>query len=493
METVVIDYETFAKIHDCRDRQGLTATQIARALGLNRKTVAKWLARRRYAPQQRRPRSSILDPFKPRIVRLLDAHPYSAQQIFQRLREEGYRGGVTIVRDYVHRIRPTKLPVYLKLHFAPGECAQIDWGCWGTVAVGNTRRRLSFFVMVLAFSRQMFLEFTISQTMEHFLSCHEHAFLAFGGVPSKIMVDNLKSAVLQRLAGVAPVFNPRYLDFARHHGFTITPCTVARANEKGQVESGVGYVKKNFLRGLDLTEFSAIQAAAQVWLDTIANVRIHKQTQRRPVDLLQDERLGPHNPNRYDVARTTTTRASSQFRITVDANHYSVPCTYAHRRLTVKLYPDRVVIYFDAQLVARHTRSYSRHLDIEDPEHAKGLLAERLRAREQRLMLRFLALSPDAQAYYDGLEQKRLNARHHLRKIVALAEIYPLDAIARAISDGLAFAAFSAEYISNILESRARALPEPGPLQLTRRADLLDIDIPAPDLTAYDRGNHEPE
>jgi transposase len=122
----VIDYETFAKIHDCRNRQGLTATQIARALGLNRKTVAKWLARPRFAPQQRcRPRSSILDPFKPRIVRLLDAHPYSAQQIFQRLHEEGYRGGVTIVRDYVRRIRPTKLPVYLKLHFAPGECAQV--------------------------------------------------------------------------------------------------------------------------------------------------------------------------------------------------------------------------------------------------------------------------------------------------------------------------------------------------------------------------------
>ena len=199
----MIDYETFAKIHDCRDRQGLTATQIARALGLNRKTVAKWLARPRFAPQQRcQPRSSVLDPFKPRIVRLLDAHPYSAQQIFQRVREEGYRGGVTIVRDYVRRIRPTKQPVYLKLHFASGESAQIDWGSWGTVAVGNTRRRLSFFVMVLAYSRQMFLEFTVSQTMEHFLSCHEHAFLAFGGVPSKIMVDNLKSAVLQRLAGV---------------------------------------------------------------------------------------------------------------------------------------------------------------------------------------------------------------------------------------------------------------------------------------------------
>jgi transposase len=490
----VIDYETFAKMHDCRDRQGLAVSQIARTLGLHRQTVAKWLARARFSSPQRHPRSSILDPFKGRITRLLDTHPYSAQQIFQRLREEGYCGGVTIVRDYVRRIRPAKLPVYLKLHFAPGECAQIDWGTFGTVAVGNTRRRLSFFVMVLAYSRQMFVEFTVSQTMEHFLSCHEHAFLALG-VPTKIMVDNLKSAVLQRLAGCAPMFNPRYCDFARHHGFKITPCNVARANEKGRVESGVGYVKKNFLRGLELTEFDAVQAARQVWLDTIANVRIHGETHRRPVDLFQEERphLGSLNPNPYDVARTTTTRASSQFRITIDTNHYSLPCAFAHRRLTVKLYPDRVAIYFDTQLIARHTRSYSRHLDIEDPEHAKGLLTQRVRAREQRLMMRFLALSADAQAYYEGLEQKRFNARHHVRKIVALAEIYPPEAIARAISDGLAFGAFSAEYITNILESRARALPEPGPLQLTRRVDLLDIDIPPPDLSAYEVTDDDPQ
>jgi transposase len=117
----VIDYETFCKIHDCHDRQGLTIAQTARALGLDPRTVATWVARPRFEPRRSRPRGSVLDPFKPRITRLLDTHPYSAQQIFQRLREEGYRGGVTILRDYVHRIRPTKRPVYLKLHFAPGE------------------------------------------------------------------------------------------------------------------------------------------------------------------------------------------------------------------------------------------------------------------------------------------------------------------------------------------------------------------------------------
>jgi transposase len=484
----VIDYQTFCKIHDCHDRQGLTIAQTARALGLDPRTVATWVARPHFAPRHSRPRASVLDPFKGRITRLLDSHSYSAQQIFQRLREEGYHGGVTIVRDYVRRIRPAKRPVYLKLHFAAGECAQVDWGAYGSVVVGNTRRRLSFFVMVLAFSRQMFVEFTVSQTMEHFLACHEHAFTAFGGVVSRIMVDNLKSAVLQRLAGAAPVFNPRYQDFARHYGFTIEACNIGRGNEKGRVEAGVGYIKKNFLHGLELTDFHAIGAAAKVWLDTIANVRIHGETQQRPVDLLVQERphLRPLNPHPYDLAHTSTHVASSQFRITLDTNQYSVPAAYAHRRLTVKAYPDRVCLYFDNQLIARHVRSYGRHEDIEDPEHVKGLIAQRSRAREQRLMMHFLALSPDAQAYYDGLEQRRSNARHHVRRILALAEIYPADDMARAISDGLAFQAFSAEYITNILEIRSRALPEPGPLQLTRRHDLLDIDIAPPDLNAYE-------
>ena len=491
----MIDYETYARIHDCRDRQGLTITQIASTLGLHRETVAKWLTRPRFERPRPPRRSSLLDPFKGRITRLLDSHPSSGQQIFQRLREEGYGGGITVLRDYVRLIRPPKLPVYLKLHFDPGECAQVDWGVFGTIMIGNTSRRLSFFVIVLAYSRLMHVEFTVSQTMEHFLSCHEHAFKAFGGVPAKIMVDNLKSAVLQRLAGVAPVFNPRYADFARHYGFSIAPCNVARANEKGRVESGVGYVKKNFLRGLELTEFGAIQAAAKVWLDATANVRIHGETHQRPVDLFAQERphLQPLNENRYDVARTATARASSQFRITLDANRYSVPAAYAHRRLTVKEYPDRVCVYFDAELIARHARSYARHQDIEDQEHAKGLIARRSRAREQRLMLRFLALSPDAQAYHDGLEQKRLNARHHVRKILALAEIYSFDEVARAIADGLAYQAFSAEYIANILEARARLLPEPGPLQLTRCHDLLELDIPPPDLNVYDEDDNDPE
>ena len=141
----------------------------------------------------------------------------------------------------MQRIRPRHRGAFLKLDFAPGECAQVDWGEYGTIAVGSTRRRLSFFVMVLCYSRRMYLEFTVSQTCEFFVQCHENAFAAFGGVPHKVMVDNLKSAVLQRLVGEAPVFNPKYLDFSRHWGFEITPCNVRAGNEKGRVENAVGY------------------------------------------------------------------------------------------------------------------------------------------------------------------------------------------------------------------------------------------------------------
>src|SRR2546422_410828 len=111
----------------------------------------------------------------------------------------------------------------------------------------------------------------------------EQAFAVFGGVPHSVMVDNLKSAVLKRALGEAPVVNPKYADFAKHHGFRIVPCNVGKGNEKGRVENGVGYVKKNFLAGLDIADFSMLAPAATHWLDTVANVRLHGETRKPPV------------------------------------------------------------------------------------------------------------------------------------------------------------------------------------------------------------------
>ncbi len=490
----MLDYETYRQIHDHPGRQQLTVAQTARALALSPRTVAKWASVQQFRPRAGTTRVSKLDAFKGQIVRWLDAHPYSAQQIYQRLREAGYRGGRTIVSDYVQRIRPRRAPAFLKLDFAAGEAAQVDWGEYGTIAVGSTRRRLSFFLMVLCYSRRMYLEFTLSQTSEFFLACHENAFAAFGGVPEKVMVDNLRSAVLQRLAGVAPVFNPKYLDFSRHWGFEIAPCNVRAGNEKGRVENGVGYVKKNLLAGLELADFAALQPQATLWVDTVANVRMHEATHQRPIERFEDERahLGRLNPAPFDLARVCLVRANAQFRVALDSNHYSVPSHYAGQRLTLKAHADRVCIYERDQLVARHARSMDRHQDIEDPEHAHQLVVQRKSAREQRLLVQFLALSPRAQAYREGLEARRVNARVHLRKILALAEIHGKEAVARAMDDGLELQAFSAEYIANILAARRRIGPEPGALQLTRRCDLLELELPEPDLSVYDRDEGAP-
>lgn len=485
----MVDYETYCRIRDHLGRQQLTPAQTARALGLDVRTVVRWADADQFRPRKTVPRGSKLDAFKGQIVRWLDAHPYSAQQIYQRLTEAGYGGGITIVKDYVHRIRPRRQPAFLKLDFQPGECAQVDWGEFGTVAVGNTRRRLSFFVMVLCYSRRMYLEFTVSQEMEFFLACHENAFAAFGAVPARLMVDNLKSAVLKRLVGAAPVFNPKYLDFSRHWGFQISPCNVASGWEKGRVENAVGYVKKNFLAGQAFLDFSAVQPAAQLWVDTWADVRVHGTTQRRPVDLFEQERahLLPLNPVGFDLARVRTVSVNKQFRVALDGNTYSVPARHVGQRLTMKAWADRVCLYEHDRLVARHVRSMQRNHDIEDPDHAQQLLQQRKSAREQRLLVQFLALSPRAQAYREGLEVRHVNARVHLRQILALAEMHGREAVARALEDGLEMQAFSAEYIAHMLAARRRVGSEPAALQLTRSADLLDLDIPEPDLSIYDR------
>jgi transposase len=485
----MIDYQTYCQIRLLFTEKQLGLRQIARELKLGLNTVRTWAQRESFKRAAIPQRPSKLDPFKGDIVRLLAQHPYSAQQIFQQLKERGYPGRYSILKAFVRQVRPKPRPAFLTLHFEPGQCAQVDWGCAGSVPVGTTQRRLSFFIMVLAFSRKMYLEFTLAETLEHFLACHQRAFEYFGGVVRQVWVDNCKVAVLSR-AGGAIAFNPHYLDFANHHGFQIRACGPAQPQEKGRVENGVAYVKKNFLHGLALADFRAVNPAARHWLDTVANVRVHGQTQKTPQELFLQEPLKPLHPLPYQAALVDTVRVNNQFRITVDGNRYSVPCQYASSRLTLKRFPDRLLVYAQEKLVAEHVRRYDRNQDYELPDHVAPLLLHRKKAREQKLYLRFLALSPKANDYYQQLEQRRLNPKHHVQKIVALSEVYGAEAVARAMEDAFTYQAFSCEYIANLLQQRQHPPAEPGALHLTRQADLLELELPAPDLSVYDSPNH---
>ena len=494
-DKTVIDYETFIRIQLLKTEKKLRISQIAVELDIDRRTVMNALRRKNFQPRVRGKRSSMLDPYKEHIKSELARHDYSAVQVYQRLKADGYTGRYGIVRDYVRLIRPKHAPAYLSLSFAPGECAQVDWGEYGTVRVGSTSRKLSFFSMVLCYSRMMYVEFSVRQTTEHFLSCHQNAFEFFGGVPARLMIDNLKSAVLKHIAGEAAVFSPRYLDFANYYGYTISACAVRKGNEKGRVEKSVDYIKRNLLRGLDIGDYSTLQPVARDWMDNIANVRIHGVTKKQPINLYPEDKaaLQPMPLAPYDIGSVRVMRSSSQFRIAFETNRYSVPAEYASQLVTVKSYPDRLCIYADGNLIANHPRSYDRHLDFENPDHPRALLAERKNARDQKLHARFLCFGPRAAEYYQKLKEKRLNPVIHLRKVIALSEIYGQEAVARAIEDAFVFDAFSSEYIANILESRARILPAAAPLQLMRNEDLLELEIDEPDLNIYNNSHNQLE
>jgi transposase len=473
----VIDYETFCRLRQLRDEMELKVSQIAAELHLDPKTVERWIDRSTYQPRQGTRRPSKLDDFKDQIKALL-----------QQLRQQGYAGGYSILKEFVREVRPVHKPAYLMLEFAPGECAQVDWGSFGSVSVGSNRRRLSFFVMVLCYSRMMYLEFTLSEGMEQFLTCHRHALEFFQSVPSKVMIDNLKVGVLHHPFGGKATFHPRYLDLAAHYGFEPVACNVRRANEKGRVENAVGYVKKNFLNGLNIPSFVAINPAAITWRDTVANVRVHGETQRKPIDLFAEEkaRLRPLPAAPYDCAVIRPISANGCCYVVLDTNRYSVPHLYASQKLTLKLYPDQLLLFYNEKLIASHARSYDRRQKIRNPDHIRELETQRKRARDQTLLLRFLALSPDAEVFARKLEEKRLNSRHHIQKIVALSEIYGPAKVARALQDALAFEAYGCEYIANILEQRQRPTVASGALHLTRRQDLLDLELPPADLTPYE-------
>ncbi len=487
----MIGYEQFHQIKALQAR-GLGAGQIARQTGVSEKTARLWMGRERYEPSRgSRPRPGKLDAYKDRIGRLLvECDSYTATQIFDKLEQDGYEGSYTLVKEYVRKVRPRKNRVYEELVFAPGEAAQVDFGECGLTEVGNTRRKLYVFVMVLCHSRLMYIEFILRQTVEHFLACHRRAFEAFGGVPHAVIVDRTKCAILGNDRFGKPIPNPRYDDFRKHYGFEIRACAPRKPYQKGRVEAGVKYVKINLMNGRGIEPFETVKAAGPEWLRTIANQRIHRTTGRRPAELYEEIERGamlllPLLP--YDCSVVQDKLVDKQARFHYDGNRYSVPPQYAPGKVTVHVLPESLTVYCDRRLIARHVRCYEKRPEaIVDPDHNIQLRRQRRRSEDRKLVQRFLALGQAAIAYYQGLQQRSLNERTHVRKILALVEYHDRDSVRQALIDAASHGAFSAEYIANLLQFR-RAVSEPSPLHLSRNQDLLEIELPEPDLAVYDR------
>lgn len=352
-------------------KQGHSIREIARQSGHSRNTVRRAL--REGAPRSFRTpvRSSKLDPFKDYLRQRFEQHGLSAVRLTQEIRPMGFGGSTRIVCRFLAALR-ARVPAQLTTRFEtpPGEQAQADWAEAGRYQLADgTSVRGFFFVMVLGFSRALYIEFTRSMRLETLIRCHQNAFAYFGGWPHKILYDNMRQVIVR-----PGLINPRFRDFADYHGFEPKAHRPYRPRTKGKVERMVSYVKDNFLCGRTFPSLDDLNAQGRAWLDTTANVRLHATTGARPVDLLAQERAYLTAPGAiapYQIVHSVHRTVDAEALVRFDHVRYSVPALHAGRRVDVEAAGGTIRIRAKDLILAEHPRSLIRDVRVEDPGHVK--------------------------------------------------------------------------------------------------------------------------
>jgi transposase len=358
-------------------RKGISISEIARQTGHDRKTVrraiqAELLVTRRQAT----PKVRKIDLYGEYLQQRMGEGVYNTRKLYREIQARGYTGGLTQVILYVQPFRPVRGPeATVRFETEPGQQAQVDWGSCGYSTVDGRQKTLYCFVMTLGWSRALYTEFTPHGDTGGFIRCHQHAFEYFGGVPRTILHDNLKSAVLEREPDGTIRFNARYLDFALALGFTPQPHQPYRPQTKGKVESGVRYVKGNFWVGLHFTDVADLNAQARLWLDMVANPRIHGTTGVTPFSRLALEPLQALPAPRFDTSSISARQVSRDCLVSYQRNRYSVPAAYVRQTVLVKETEDQRVIVVSASgtVIAEHRLLRGHHQWAVDPAHYAGL------------------------------------------------------------------------------------------------------------------------
>ena len=470
--------------------EGKGIRAIARELHMARNTVRLIIGRRQRAPATARPRVHMLQPFEASMRQLLVENPdIRGSTMLERLRGHGYTGGITIVRDWLARERPrvVQREAFLTLQFAPGEAAQVDWADFG-FALNGCPRRVSCFVMVLCYSRQMYLEFTLSQALPSLLRCMEHALGFFGGSTRVDIFDNMKTVVSMR-AGGKPQFNRRFLDYAAARGFSITACNPERGNEKGRVERPIGFIRERFWPGRKFASLLELNMQAARWRDEYANNRIHDVTGKVPGLVWEHEEraaLRPLPATPYPTDDLETTTVTKTFRVAFDRNTYSVPHRLVGQLVTIRGTESAVHIYLGPKLVAEHARSWMARVDVEDPSHKEGLLARKPRALLNGLPGELSDLGECGVEYFKILRATTRSLVSEIRRLTYLTEMFSAQATVTAMKEVMATGHVGAEYVEHVLRHAHRSQPPTPPLRLGQPA-LDDIRLSAPDLSIYDQ------
>jgi transposase len=487
-----------------RRQGGASLRRIAREMGVARETaqnvIRRWEAERAGAfvpPRPRRP--SRVDPFEETIRQLLLRYPdITIVRVFEELRAVGFTGGLTIVRERVLQLRPQPLrePV-VRFETPAGAQAQMDYSTYDIDFTGEGRRRVHLFSYLLGYSRRQYLRFVEAQDLATTLREHIRAFEYLGGVAASCLYDNMKVVVL-RHGDEGPLYNPKFLAFATHYGFTPRACRVRRSQTKGKVERPFWYVETNLLNGRTFRTLEHLNEVTAWWLGHVADVRIHRETRQRPIDRYATER--PHlialPATPYDVATVEYRVVNVEGCIIYRQNSYSAPWRYIGCALPVRVTESEVIVYSpQVEEIARHDLMprgqtgqrcvQPAHRPSADPRQHESLLRDR-----------FAELGPVAAQFLDGLLASQRYGREQAHKLLALLSSYARADVLAALERAVRFGAYSLGAVERILAAQAqpRSVLETLADQERRRLPphLSDNPVSPRPTTEYHRLIEEP-
>lgn len=350
-------------------RQGLSVSAIARETGLDRKTVRKYLASGLVVPiyGPRAPRPRLLDRYESYLRERVISHPgLTAQRLLREIRDLGYVGGYSGVRDFVREVRPTAAPAFeVRFETPAGQQAQVDFAYFRVVFEDEPTqaRTVWLFSMVLGFSRFLWARFVAHQDLQTVIRCHMAAFEALGGVPAEILYDRMKTAVTGEGDAGGIAYNAKLLDMASHYGFVPRACKPYRAKTKGKVERPFGYIRQDFFLAGRFRNLDDLNAQLGRWLATVANVRLHATTRRVVDEAFAEERLAlkPLPAGPYRAVLKLERRVSHEGMVAVGGNFYSVPDATRRRAVEVHCCADEIRIFEAGRLIAVHAVLEGRH------------------------------------------------------------------------------------------------------------------------------------
>jgi len=363
--------------------------EIARELNHGRELIRRAIASpepARYTLQEPRD-APVLGPYKDRIEELVAEsrrmprkQRYTGDKIFEIIQKEGYRGAASTVRGYVAACRQDlrRPKVFLPLEFDPGRDAQVDWG-EAMVYFGGQKTTVQVFVMRLNYSRVRFVMAFPFQKQEAFFEGHVQAFHFFGAVPHRISYDNLKVAVYRILEGHKRQEQERFITFRSYYLFESFFCTKGKGNEKGGVESDVGFCRRNFL--VPLPRVDSFEE-----LNTHLRQKCLEATQRRIRGQatsiagaweMEKPYLLPLPERDFPCCVSRPVKANTYSQVTYETNRYSVPPNYAGRQLVLRAFPFRIEVLYLDQVIASHPRCFEREQDVYDPLHYLDILEQR--------------------------------------------------------------------------------------------------------------------